>query len=371
MNTVLRYFLSIAILAGLPIASALAAYPSGKLYTMSNAVSGNEVLVYDRLNDGSLLQTGHVPTYGKGTGGGLGNQGAVTLSREGSALYVVNAGDNSISSFHIRRNWLDLTDTEASGGIRPVSITEDRGRVFVLNAGDGSHPGNIQGFFVKRDGGLKPIPNATRLLSDAAKTTGAAQIQFSHNGRQLIVTEKATNLILTYPLYYNNIPGTPKLNASSGITPFGFAVGSRKQIFVSNAEAGASGKSSLSSYKLLSQGTLQNISPRVTTGETAACWVTLTPDGRYAFTTNTGSGTLSSFKIDFDGKTVVAESKAGITGADTAPIDMAISPESRFLYTLNSGNKTISSFAVGWEGKLTPLKTLSGLPDGANGLAVR
>lgn len=371
MKKSFRCFSSILMLAALPLASVFAASPIGKLYTMSNTITGNEILVYTRLSDGSLSQTRHVPTNGNGTGAGLGNQGALTLSDDGFFLFAVNAGSHSISSFRVRPNGLDLVDTEPSGGILPVSVTEDRGRLFVLNASDSSNPSNIQGFRVRPGGDLEPIANATQILSSETAGTGAAQIQFSDDGQQLIVTEKATNLILTYNVDANNVPSAPKLNTSSGLTPFGFAVGTRKQIFVANAEGDIADSSSLSSYRLLPQGRLKIISPEVTAGETAACWVALTPDGRYAFTTNTGSGTISSFRIGFNGKITVADNDAGITGDGSSPIDIAVSPESRFLYTLNSGNESISSFAVGLGGELTLLKTLTGLPDGANGLIVR
>jgi len=371
MNKLFRCFSSVLMLTALPLVSAFAEDSIGKLYTMSNAASGNEILVYNRLSDGSLSQAGHIQTNGNGSGGGLGNQGALILSGDGFFMFAVNAGSNSISSFRVTANGLDLIDTQPSGGIRPVSVTEDRGRLFVLNAGDSASAGNIRGFFVKNDGDLKSIPYAVRSLSSKTSTTGAAQINFSDNGQQLIVTEKATNLILTYHVNHYNVPSNPRLNASSGNTPFGFAVGKRNQFFVSNAQGGTAGSSSLSSYNLLPSGKLGNISPEVGAGETAACWVALTPDGRYAFTTNTGSGTLSSFEIGFNGKLTIADSKAGITGNATGPIDLAISPESRFLYTLNSGNESISSFSVGLDGELTLLTTVTDLPDGANGLIAR
>jgi 6-phosphogluconolactonase len=371
MNTFFRYLSSILLLAMFPLGAALALSPIGQLYTMSNAVTGNEILVYSRFSDGSVSQTGHVPTYGTGTGTGLGNQGALKLSGDGFFLFAVNAGSDSISSFRVTANGLDFIDTQPSGGIRPVSVTEDRGRLFVLNAGDSEHAGNIQGFRVKPDGDLKLIPYAVRPLSNKTATTGAAQISFSDNGQQLIVTEKATNLILTYKLDDYIMPSKPRIIASIGNTPFGFAVGKRNQIFVSNAQGGAAGLSSLSSYRLLQSGRLGSISAEVATGETAACWVALTPDGRYAFTTNTGSGTISSFQVELSGATSVANSIAGNTGTGTAPIDLAVGPESQFLYALNSGNESIASFAVGLDGTLSFLTTVTGLPKGANGLIVR
>ena len=56
----------------------------GALYTASNAVGGNAVLAFNRSADGTLGAPTAYPTGGTGTGGGLGNQGAVTLSRDGT-----------------------------------------------------------------------------------------------------------------------------------------------------------------------------------------------------------------------------------------------------------------------------------------------
>src|SRR5205823_3087028 len=55
----------------------------GAAYTISNATSGNALVVYDRSADGSLTPAGTVPAGGFGTGGGLASQGAVTLTDHG------------------------------------------------------------------------------------------------------------------------------------------------------------------------------------------------------------------------------------------------------------------------------------------------
>ena len=71
MKTFFQRFSSVLLLTALPLAPVFAADPIGKLYTMSNAASGNEVLVYNRLSDGSLSKATNVPTNGTGSGGGL------------------------------------------------------------------------------------------------------------------------------------------------------------------------------------------------------------------------------------------------------------------------------------------------------------
>ena len=49
---------------------------------------GFPIAVYNRAADGALTLSGMVPTGGAGTGGGLGNQGGVILSRDGRWLLV-------------------------------------------------------------------------------------------------------------------------------------------------------------------------------------------------------------------------------------------------------------------------------------------
>lgn len=74
---------------------------SGKLFMSTDGVSGNEVQVYDRLDDGPVGLLFSVPAAGVGTGAGLASQGAVTLSEDGRYLCVVNAGSNTLTTFSV------------------------------------------------------------------------------------------------------------------------------------------------------------------------------------------------------------------------------------------------------------------------------
>jgi 6-phosphogluconolactonase (cycloisomerase 2 family) len=344
---------------------------AGAVYTMDNAPGGNEVLVFDRSADGSLTPAGSFPTTGLGTGTGLGNQGAVVLSRNGKLLFVVNPGSDELSVLSVRQNGLTLRDKISSGGRRPISVTVHGNLVYVLNAGGivGDND-NITGFTVECKGNLVPIPNSTRPLS--AASTDPAQIEFSNDGSVLIVTEKATNMLSTYTVDEDGLATGPNSQSSAGTTPFGFAFGKRDQLFVSEAFGGAADGSAVSSYEVSGDGTLQVISPSVSTTETAACWVVITKNGRFAYVTNTGSATISGYQIDQDGMLTLLDAD-GITATTGAgPIDMALSRNSRFLYTLNAGANSISLFRVNNDGSLTSLGTdLTGLPAGANGLAAR
>jgi len=345
----------------------------GAVYTMTNAVDGNKVLMFDRDRTGKLTAAGEFDTGGLGTGAGLGNQGALILDPENRWLFVVNPGTDDISVFSVEHQGLSLVDRVASNGHLPVSLSYSHNMLYVLNAGGNDVGGtdSISGFRVAPDGTLSAIPGSSRPLS--VEATGPAQVQFNGDGDVLVVTEKGTNLIDTFVLDVDGVPGTANSQLSVGVTPFGFAFGKRDQLFVSEAAGGAQGQGSVSSYSLSKDGTLNVISAAEATTETAACWVVVSSDGRFAYTTNAGSGSVSGYRIGFDGDISLLDpnGRTGLTGKDSAPVDMALSNDGRNLYTLNAGNATISAFRVGHKGGLHRLRTLKNLPATVNGLAAR
>jgi 6-phosphogluconolactonase len=339
-------------------ASAATATPThrvvGHLYTETNASAGNAIAVFDRLATGRIRPAGLVPTGGKGTGADLGDQGALAFSRDHRWLFAVNGGSDSVSAFRLARNGKPvLRNTVPSAGSMPVSVTEARGVVYVVNAG-GS---NITGFTLDRHG-LSPLAGSTLPLSGDG--VGPAQIQFAHDGWILTVTEKNTNLIDVYRVDRAGRPHGPVSSASSGQTPFGFAF-SHGHLFVSEAFGGADGASATSSYRIDRNGSAHAISASVRDGQTAACWVTI--GGRVAFVTNTGSNDVSTYRIGADGTLTLIAGSAGSTGM--GPQDMALSRDGRYLYNINEADGSISAFRVGAGGTLRALKGASGLPKGS------
>ena len=341
----------------------------GQVWTMTNDAGGNAVLAFARAHDGTLTPAGSYPTGGLGGGAGLGNQSGMTLDDAGRFLLVVNAGSNSVSSFRVRNNGgLDLVDVQGSGGTHPISVTTRRGIVYVLNDG-GS--GNIAGFRMSPHGSLSPIAGSSRPLSTSS--AGPAQIGFGAFGRRLVVTEKANNALSTYTVDFRGRASGPVTTPSNGATPFGFAFTRYDVLIVSEAFGGAADASAVSSYAPRAHEGWSVVSGSVPTTETAACWIAITDDGRFAYTTNAGSGTISGYAIHHGALALLdADGVTGNVGGGSAPIDMALSRGSRFLYTLASGTHAIAGFRVGNDGSLTSLTGgASGLPGAANGLAAR
>ncbi len=334
------------------------------MFTLSNDATGNAIFAYDRATDGSLTPQDVYFTGGIGTSSGLGNQGALAYSPSHKLMFAVNAGDGSVSTFVVHSDrTLMLLSKVASGGVRPVSVTTAGDLVYVLNAGGGGTAGNIAGFRIY-PAGLGAISSSTRPLS--ADTTAPAQISFTLDGKVLVVTEKATNVIDTYVVDVDGRAGAPNVQASVGATPFGFAFGANGHLIVSEAFGGTANASAVSSYAISpSTGALTPVSSSVTTSQSAACWVVVR--GSDAYVANTGSANLSSFSVGPSGA-ITLDGNGSSAPTGTGPTDMAITTGGEFLYVLDSGDDALSSYAIDASGALTAKPAYLGMPERATGL---
>src|SRR5262249_30202318 len=175
------------------------------------------------------------------------------------------------------------------------------------------------GFAIGPHGGLRPL-GVTRPLS--APAAGPAQVSFAPDGDALVVTEKATNCVDVFPVDDDGRAGPVTCHPSVGKTPFGFAFAD-DILIVWEAFGGAPGASAATSY-VLEDDSLQPVTRSAPTTQTAACWIAITPDGRFAYATNTGSGTVTGYRVGRDGELVRLD--GGVTGTTGgAPIDAGVS----------------------------------------------
>ena len=338
----------------------------GAVYTLTNAPGGNAVAVFQRAAGGKLTLTGTVSTGGLGTGAGLGSQGPIALSQNGRWVLAVNAASNTISALKVDRSGnLRLIDTVASGGTLPISLTINKNLVYVLNAGGN---GNIAGFKLNEGGHLQPLAASTRPLS--GNSTGPAQVSFSPNGKLLVVTEKATNKLDTYTVDKDGRAQGPATFTSAGTTPFGFAFAG-DNLVVSEAFGGAVNQSAASSYRVSRNGRLEVVSASAPTFQTAACWVGVTPNGKYAYTANAGSSSLTGYRVAEDGKLIPlnADGRTGVIAPGSGPQDVSVSGNGRYLYVIDGRVGKISAFEIQRNGQLVALEDAGGLPVGSVGIA--
>jgi 6-phosphogluconolactonase (cycloisomerase 2 family) len=318
------------------------------VYTLTNAVDGNAVIALRRARDGSLSPIGTYATGGNGVGGTIDplvSQYSVVLDEDHRSLFAVDAGSNRVTSFHVNANGgLVRVGTISSRGVRPISLAVRGHLLYVLNTGDNT----LSGFLVIGNALLLPLPHSTRTLADGAD--GAAAVRFTRDGRHLVVSERVSNRFEVFPVQFDGRLGAPVLSPASGGASFGFDITRHNQPIVSETQG------SLSSYAMSRTGALMPITASITTGGAAACWVTITDNGRFAYTTNAGSDFVAGFALDNAGHLTALDpgGKTGDVGAGGTPLDLD-QVSSRFLYTLEAGRGAIGAFAIGRDGSLTAL----------------
>ncbi len=334
------------------------------VFTMTNSPMGNEIVVFERASSGGLSWSGNFSTGGRGTGASLADQGSLAVTANHEWLLAVDAGSDQISVLRIGQvggiPTLTLTDVVASGGVLPVSLAVNGAWVYVLNDGNAISAGNIAGFSLSSTGQLNPIAGSTQALSTSG-ATGAAQISFNPGGSLLAVTEKATDLIDTFAVNHHGVARPATFHASHGSTPYGFAFTPRGILVVSEAATG-----SLSSYRVRADGYFHVISGSITDFQTAPCWVVVTPNGGFAYTTNAVSNSISSYTVGGGGRLLLLQAVAAVTGA--GPTDMAWTGEGHLLYVRDSGSGQLSAYQILPNGTLVSVGTAGSLPSGAEGL---
>jgi 6-phosphogluconolactonase (cycloisomerase 2 family) len=143
-------------------------------------------------------------------------------------------------------------------------------------------------------------------------------------------------------------------------------------LVVETGPSGAQNGSTISPYGVLDDGSLFALSAGVPTLGAATCWDVVTPDGRFVYTNNAGSFTISGFGVNNNGTlTPLPNTLQASNPTGAGNIDLAISSDGKFLYILNTRIGTIGIFAINKEGSLTALGSIGGVlaNHGFNGIA--
>ncbi|MFB9313802.1 lactonase family protein [Nocardioides plantarum] len=375
---------------------------AGSVFLQSNDALANEVVAFGRDSRGRLTEVGRFPTGGAGSGSFEDSaQGIVLGTEEGETsptqivddarlLFVVNAGTADITVFRVDADRLERLSVTPTGGARPVSLTVRNGMLYVLNSGEvdrrlflgggaalencahGGKP-SITGFRVSAEGVLTPIPDSTRSLSEQAES-GCAQVSFSPDGETLVVTERVASVdegtvgaLVSYDVEDDGTLGDKTVSAPTGNGPFGFTFTPQGLLLSTEQNGGYAnpGGGGAAVYDV-DGGQLSPLGETVGNNQTDTCWIVVTHDQRFAFTSSPfEGGAISTYSLSSGGALTLAHpsatAKDGVDVIDNVVTngvtDLALSQDSRFLYQLNSFEGLLYSFRVESDGRLTHLGT--------------
>jgi 6-phosphogluconolactonase (cycloisomerase 2 family) len=328
------------------------------VFVQTNEADANKVVMFGRDGGGSLASVATYDTGGRGTGSPhLPSQGSVVVAD--GRLLVANAGSDDVSVFAIGPDGLSLVDRAAAGS-SPRSIAVHGGLVYVLGAE------GLTGLRLSDAGKLSPIEGSRRPLS--AVEADGAQVSFTPGGERVVVTERVTDAISIYAVGADALLHGPTVLPSAGMTPYGFDFGPDGILFVTEAFGGQVGAAAASSYRL--NGSLSAVSPSVKSSRSEVCWAAVSKDGRFAYVTNFGDNTISSYRIGDDGAIELLDPLAASTrSGEKGPRDEAITADGQHLYALDADAGTIHSWTIAADGTLMPEGAAGGLPLTAAGLA--
>jgi 6-phosphogluconolactonase len=167
---------------------------------------------------------------------------------------------------------------------------------------------------------------------------------------------------VTYEVAADGTFGASRQIASEGPTPYGFAFTSGGTLVVTEAFGAEKGAAAASSYAIV-DGSLVARSSSVGNGRNEICWAVVTPDDRFAFTTNFADGAVSRYAIAADGSLSLEDATAGIS-VDGMPglRDEGFSSYGRFLYVIEADGGRIYGWSVEAEGALEPVGSWGGVP---------
>jgi len=358
----------------------------GAVYVLGNQLTGNTIVVFHRGADGALTRVQEVSTGGLGSGPGplppgfgngpgpdpLNSADAIVMTEDGRFVLAVNAGSNELSLLAVTRDGIRLVDKVPSGGDFPVSVTCRHGIVYVLN--QRGIP-NITGFFLNPEGRLQQIENSQRQLGALSSRPG--DVSLTPDGDLLIVFETLADFIDVFRIEDDGRPGDQTRFSSNSKTPLAVAYTHHHILAITEGnnlrpQQGTPHGSSLSTYRITREGALEPISKAVPNDQTATCWVRFSKDGRYVYTGNKGSGSISSYSVSPQGElTLMAGVAADTGGPISVPIDMDVTRDGKYVYIITSFIGTVKGYRVEKDGSLTFVTSVNGLPITMQGIVAR
>jgi hypothetical protein len=391
----------------------------GHLYMQTNEVR-NCVIHYLRAPDGQVTEVERHLTGGSGAGTfnylttleGLIVEGAnsVLLTPDRRFLFVVNARDNSVSSFGVGEDGkLTLQDVKRTGNIvtgrsgtaKSLAYAPSTGTLYVLHT---YGPDHIRLMSVDHDGTLAARPEGysatppdkpnrvTTMITlspdeqfllvgcsldelPATNPDGTAILWVERNGRPHSVAANAPDPdgLAVLPVGEDGALGTPRFQDAGASSPWcPLFLHHRPGEFV----LGYASANGLSLATLDVDGKVST-SPVVPADSrigrpSELCWMEIAPDDRLVFATMTGYSYITSWRIDGNVLSIAKDPACppvpgdgtfrgigGIVGA--GPNDMWMTPDGAYLYQIYGNASKLVGYAIQPDGSLDEI-TSAGIP---------
>jgi 6-phosphogluconolactonase (cycloisomerase 2 family) len=320
----------------------------------------------------------HDENKGRGDGGGGHDE---DKADGGDLFYVLNAGGPEAPVCHVTPDSANAPNVtgfrvDEAGHMNPIDSTQPIDPGPAVGSGENCSAASAAGFSALTGA---PAVDFQCGLNPPSFPRSPAQVRFTPDGNQLVVTVKGTNTIYVFPVDEDGRAGDPTLTQAPGpALPSFFGLTFDKkghllvtELFGSATSIPAGAQGALSSFTITNNGHLQPISSHIGDGGTAACWIALEPiTGRFAYVANNLSASISSYTVGNNGIVTLLN---GVAASGSGPNDLAVASEGNnsWLYVVDAGTGTVGAFHINGDGSLTAITGGSGLPAGrsAQGLA--
>ena len=318
--------------------------------TMINDPTANAIKVYDA-GSGALVQT--LSTRGKG---GVGGNAWGVKQYKGELIAAVNYGSNTVAIY--RRDGARLTFEQlVTTTSAPVSVDFGNGHMYVAGT-------TTVDSFVLTQSRVQGMDGTAALELAGGGTPAAgstAQVGVVNDSRLLVTVktdpEPGTVDVVALDETGAIAGGVEAVSAPAGtLTPFGFSVYPDGTALITLAHSSQDGLFRGAAFTAV-----------IAAGQSAPCWTTRV--GKYVFTANTGSGTIS--RLVGTGSNVFVDALVAATIATGAPSDIDADGGVLGVLSRGGGASSVSLFTYNSFGELTahgaPIPI--GVP-GANGVAI-
>jgi 6-phosphogluconolactonase len=334
------------------------------VYTITNPNGPNAIAAYEANPEtGELVFLGTYPTGGLGTGRLVDSQSPLVVNEEGTFLFAVNPGSDDISVMSIEGDGsLELVNRPVpSRGVGPASLAHKNNLLYVANKGDSVNPPSYAGFHVESDGALARLSRKVNL----AVGDNPTHILFTADGRRLIGLRFGSGGLDCFAVRSNGkLRFVSRLNNQPGPFAGAFNPVDGNQLMVADARVPGA-----SSYLVSDEGALSAITTVSNTPERAACWIVAHADGQRVWVSNTGTNSLSLYRVGEGGGLTLVSTHSTLAFGRT-PFEIALDGSGRFLYQLNIGaaNQSIHALRVTESGEGAGLSDIGaiGLPAGSS-----